>query len=39
MDPVYVLQASIRQGERVVARGIGRFVHRPDIGKSQEGCP
>jgi acyl-coenzyme A thioesterase PaaI-like protein len=39
MDPVYVLQASIRQGERVVARGIGRFVDRPDIGKSQAGCP
>jgi len=39
MEPVYVLQASIRQGERIVARGIGRFVHKPDIGESKEVSP
>lgn len=31
MNPVYVLQASIQQDDRVVARGMGRFIHKPDI--------
>ncbi len=30
-EPIYVLKAHIRQGDRVVARASGRFVHKPDI--------
>ena len=32
MDPVYVLAATIRQHARIVACGIGRFIHKPDMG-------
>ena len=31
VDPIYVLEAHISQGDRVVARATGRFVHKPDI--------
>lgn len=36
MDPVYVIDAIIKQNGRQVARGIGRFVHKPDITKLAE---
>jgi acyl-coenzyme A thioesterase PaaI-like protein len=32
MEPVYLLQARIQQDGRIVARGTGRFIHKPDIG-------
>jgi len=33
-DPVYTLEACIRQDGRIVVRGIGRFFHKPDINDS-----
>ncbi|MFC1761981.1 PaaI family thioesterase [Planctomycetota bacterium] len=36
MDPVYVLAATIRQDGCIVACGIGRFIHKPDITDLQE---